>query len=125
MSIKSNRNNSRATLAVVLIVVGGLWLLRQLGIYVDFPYFDLDDFFRPFRNVLHNFWHFIFSWPMLLIIIGLIMLAGRRSYGGVVLIVIGGFFLLPKIFFMPGLSATLLLPIILIGIGVAIVVRII
>ena len=57
-------------------------------------------------------------------IVGIILLAGKRS-GGIVLLIIGAVFLLPKLFFIHGITITLLLPLILIGIGVAMVARLI
>lgn len=123
MNTKSD-NNSKSILAIILIVIGGLWLLRQIGVYSEFPIFHIGEVFAPFRQALHGFWHFIFSWPILLIIIGLVLLAGKRSTPGIVLIVIGGLFLLPKIFTIPGLTATIVLPLVLIGIGVALIAKI-
>jgi hypothetical protein len=123
MSNESNKN-SKSVLAILLIVFGGLWLLRQLGIYFDFPHFHFNELIFPIRNAFHNVWHFVFSWPIILIIIGLALLAGKRSTGGLVLIIIGGLFLLPKIFIIPGFTAALIFPIVLIGIGVALIARI-
>jgi hypothetical protein len=59
---------------------------------------------------------------MILIIVGLILLAGKRS-GGVVLIIVGGFFILPKIFVLPGLTISFLIPVILVALGVAMVAK--
>lgn len=39
----------------------------------------------------------IFSWPMILIFIGVVNLFKRHTYSGIILIIIGGFFLLPRI----------------------------
>jgi hypothetical protein len=60
---------------------------------------------------------------MILLIIGLILLAGKRS-SGIVLIIVGGIFLIPKIFYLPGLTISFLLPVLLIGFGVALVARV-
>ena len=122
MSEKTNKN-SNIVLAVILIVIGGLWLLRQMGIYIDFPRIHLHDLFFPIRNLFRDFWHFVFSWQIILIVIGLILLAGKRSTGGLVLIIIGGLFLLPEIFYIPGFTAALILPVVLIGVGVALIAK--
>ncbi len=46
--------------------------------------------------------HIIFSWPMILVAIGLLQVSSRESiFTGIILILIGGFFLLPRLFFMP------------------------
>ena len=123
MEMEKQNSNSRVVLAVVLIIFGSLWLLRKIGFYIEFPNIDFGQIFYPFRQVFHWVGHVVFSWPMILIIIGLILTAGKRS-SGIVLIVVGGVFLIPKIFFMPGLTISFLFPVILIGFGVAMVARI-
>ena len=123
MENKPQKDNSRTVLALVLIGIGMIWVLRRIGIYYHFPEIYWNHLFFPFREVFHNVGHFIFSWPMLLIIIGLIFLAGRRS-SGIVLIVIGGLFLLPRMFFFPHFTISLILPVLLIGVGVAMVARV-
>jgi hypothetical protein len=123
MEREPKENNSKVVLAVFLIVIGTLWLLKKVGFYFEFPRVYFENIFYPFKQVFHWLTHFIFSWPMILIIIGIVLMAGRRS-AGIVLIVVGGIFLLPKIFFLPGLTISFLLPVVLIGIGVALVARI-
>lgn len=117
------KNNSRVVLAVILIVIGSLWLLRKIGFYIEFPHIDFGQIFYPFRQVFRWIGHVVFSWPMILLIIGLILLAGKRS-SGIVLIVVGAIFLIPKIFYLPGLTISFLLPVLLIGFGVALVARV-
>ncbi|MBN1821089.1 MAG: hypothetical protein JXR31_12395 [Prolixibacteraceae bacterium] len=119
------KNNSKGLLAFILIFVGAIWLIRQLGIYNYFPDLHIYNIFHPMQNVLHKIWHLVFSWPVILIIIGLILLAGKRSSGGLILIIIGGLFLLPKIFILPGITAVLIFPFVLIGLGVALIAKII
>ncbi len=123
MEVEKQNNNSRVVLAVILIVIGSLWLLRKIGFYIEFPDINFGQIFYPFRQVFHWIGHVVFSWPMILIIIGLILMAGKRS-PGIVLIIVGGVFLIPKIFFMQGLTISFLLPVLLIGFGVAMVARI-
>jgi len=118
-----SENNSKNVLAIVLIVIGGLWLLHHVGLSFRFP--DFHNLIFPFRNAFHDFWHFIFSWPVLLIIIGLILLAGKRSTSGLVLIIVGGVFLIPRIFIIPGLTTALIIPLVLVGIGILLIARII
>jgi predicted membrane protein len=69
-------------LGVVLIMVGAALILKNIGI---FPYFIE---------------RIIFSWQMLLIAIGLIIIVGssKDKTGGVILMAVGSFFLIPKIF---------------------------
>ena len=118
------KDNSRIVLAIVLISIGTLWMLKRSGLYYDFPFFNLENLFYPFRQVFHRMGHFFISWQIILIIVGAILLAGKRS-GGLILIIIGAVFILPKIFFFSGLTLTLLVPMVLIGVGVAIVAKLI
>lgn len=120
---KEKRNdNSRLVLAFLLIGVGVIWILRRIGFYIDIPTLHWHKIFEPFWFVMHRFGHFIFSWQMILIIIGLILLAGKRT-AGFVFILVGGIFILPKIFFFPWLSVSFLIPLVLIGVGIAIVAK--
>ncbi len=122
MKNESRNNNSKIIFAYVLIAVGVFWILRKLGIYYEFPQFILENIFYPIRHIFSSIGHIIFSLPMILIIIGGVLLAGKRSIG-LVFLIVGGIFILPKLFFIPGITISLLLPVLLIGIGVAMVAR--
>ncbi|MFW5755980.1 MAG: LiaF transmembrane domain-containing protein [Tangfeifania sp.] len=115
-------DNSRIILAFVLIAVGGLWLLRKMGFYIDFPAIHLHEIFFPVRNFFSGWGNFLFSWQMVFIVIGLLLLAGKRSVG-LILIIIGGIFLIPKILFFPPLTISFLLPALLIGAGIIMIAR--
>ena len=116
------RSNSRETLALVLIGIGLLLIFKRTGVFHHFPFFHLDTIFAPIRNLFHNLGHFIFSWPMVLIVVGLVLMAGKRS-GGLVLLIIGAIFILPKVFFFSVGTIFILFPILLIGLGIALVAR--
>jgi hypothetical protein len=122
MESKPQNNNSKVVLAWVLIGIGIIWLLRKIGLYFDFPHFYFQNIFFPFKNIFHDVTHFLFSWQMVLIMVGLLLLAGRRSTG-IVLIVIGGIFLLPKFLILPGLTFSMFFPVLLVGLGVALIAR--
>ncbi len=121
MENKKENDNSRLVFAIVLIAIGLLWILRKLGLYFNF-HISISELLFPIKSLIHSLPPFIFSWPMILIIVGLILLAGKRS-GGVVLIIVGGFFILPKIFVLPGLTISFLIPVTLIALGVAMVAK--
>ena len=73
--------NNRAIIGVVLVLVGLFLVMRNTGIFPDF----ID--------------HVIFSWPMLLVAIGLVMTLGAsEKTSGVIVMAVGGFFLIPMIF---------------------------
>ncbi len=117
------KDNSRETIALVLIGIGLFWLVKQSGAFFFFPEFHLPNIFAPMRNLFHGISHFIFSWPMILIVVGLILMSGKRS-GGLVLLIIGAIFILPKIFVLSIGALFILFPLILIGLGIALIARI-
>lgn len=97
-------NNSKTWLGIVLVVLGGYFLLRNL---------DLIPYFIPY---------YFFGWEMILIVIGGAMLTTGRKEGFIFLI-IGGVFLLPDIFYLPRFRIRDWWPIVLIIIGVSIFLR--
>ncbi len=73
--------NNRAIIGLILVLVGLFLVLRNTGFFPDF----ID--------------HVVFSWPMLLVAIGLIMTLGStEKTAGVIVMAVGGFFLIPMIF---------------------------
>ncbi|HPF52911.1 MAG TPA: hypothetical protein PK335_15125 [Draconibacterium sp.] len=117
-----DRDQSRKVLAIFLIVIGFLWIARQSGIFYGFPFFHINHIFAPVGRIFGSMGHLIFSWPMILILVGVVLMAGKRS-AGLVLLVIGGIFLLPKLFLFSG-AVILFFPLVLIAVGIAIVARI-
>ena len=81
---KGNTNyagTSRVLIGVLLILAGVFLVLRNMDF---FPYF-ID--------------HVIFSWQMLLVAIGLVMSVGRADKtAGLIIMAVGGFFLIPLLF---------------------------
>lgn len=114
--------NSRTVLAFLLIGVGLAWLIQRMGVYIDFPGLHWPHFFFPFRHLFNIWGGFHLSWQVVFIVVGLILLAGKRSFG-VVLIVLGGLFLAPKILLFPHLTLSFLLPVLLIISGVILIAR--
>jgi len=113
------KNNSQLVLAIVLIALGFAWLIHKATPFLNLINIQLKTLLFPFRQLFTDWGHFIFSWQVILIVTGLILLAGKRSFG-VVLIVLGGLFLL-----IPHLTVSFLIPFILISIGLALIARII
>jgi predicted membrane protein len=74
--------NNRAVIGVVLVLVGLFLVMRNTGIFPSF----ID--------------HVIFSWPMLLVTIGLVITlgSGGNKTSGIIVMAVGGFFLIPHIF---------------------------
>jgi predicted membrane protein len=91
----------------VIVILAGLLLLA----------FNFDILSGDFRHV-------IFSWQMLLIVIGLVSLFTSESRTpGLILVFIGGFFIIPEIFDFHISFIKLFWPLLLIGIGVLILFR--
>jgi predicted membrane protein len=74
--------NNRAIIGVILVLVGLFLVMRNTG------------FFPGFID------HIIFSWPMLLVTIGLVITIGSSGgkTSGIIVMAVGAFFLLPHIF---------------------------
>lgn len=98
-----NHSEGRVWAALILIAVGGVLVLRQMGL--PLPYW-------------------LFSWPMILIVIGLFIgfRHGFKGGGWIVMILIGSFFLLDD--FVPEFSLhRFVWPFIIIFIGIMILIR--
>lgn len=74
--------SNRAIIGVILVLLGLALVMRNTGIFPSF----ID--------------HVIFSWPMLLVTIGLIITLGSAGSktSGIIIMAVGAFFLIPKIF---------------------------
>jgi len=73
--------SNRTIIGVILVLVGLFLVMRNTGIFPDF----ID--------------YIVFSWPMLLVAIGLVMTLGAsEKTSGVIVMAVGGFFLIPMIF---------------------------
>ncbi len=75
-------SNNRAIVGVLLVLIGLFLVLRNTG------------FFPGFID------HIIFSWPMLLLAIGLVITIGSSGSktSGIIVMAVGAFFLIPHIF---------------------------
>lgn len=73
--------SNRVFIGVILVIAGLFLVIRNTGFFPDF-----------IDNV-------IFSWPMLLVAIGLVMTLGAsEKTAGVIIMAVGGFFMIPLIF---------------------------
>ena len=116
------KDNTRLILALVIIGIGFIWLLQKASsaFNISIPWFTHHLFtFRPMFMTLGNI---IFSWQLILILVGIILLAGRRS-SGIVLIILGGLFLIPKLLVFPIHTIPFLIPLVLIAVGVILIVK--
>ena len=111
MESNSQSSNPRAVkkyaFGVVIILAGLVLLSYNFGI------------------ITHGWKNIIFSWQMLLIVIGVVSLLSRENWvPGVILVSVGGFFLLPKLFFLPDNFVHNFWPLVLIGAGFLIIFRV-
>jgi len=73
--------SNRSLIGVILVIAGLFLVIRNTGFFPDF-----------IDNV-------IFSWPMLLVAIGLVMTLGAtEKTAGIIVMAVGGFFMIPLIF---------------------------
>lgn len=97
-------SNKRLLFGLFLIALGGFWMLVKL-------------------NLIPPLWaDMLISWQMLLIGIGVFSLIGGNRTAGLVLIVIGGFFLIPEIMSIPYQLRRIGWPLLIIGVGVVLLV---
>ncbi len=101
---RGSSSNKRILFGVFLIALGLFWILVKL-------------------NLIPKVWDdVLISWQMLLIGIGIFSLIGGNRTAGTILIVIGGFFLLPEVMTIPYELRRIGWPLLIIGIGVALLI---
>ena len=97
--------SNRPLIGVILVLVGLFLVMRNTGVFPEF----ID--------------HIVFSWPMLLVAIGLVMTLGAsEKTSGVIVMAVGGFFLIPMIFRETFHAYNLFWPSIFIIIGITFIV---
>lgn len=102
----SNYMLRKVLVGVFFLIVGVVIIGHSLGFFSSYLY------------------HLIISWQMLLIAIGILnILSVRHSLSGVILVVIGGVFLLPRILILPFSIVHLTFPIVLVAVGLFLIVR--
>jgi len=98
------RHQFKTMLVGILIVSFGLlYMLRNMGM------------------INHSTWHMIFSWPMLLVVLGVVNLAERKFSWGVLLLAVGVVFLADRYYDLPYNLFTFFWPIIIIMVGVSLI----
>lgn len=106
MTKKRTPLHGRAILGIVLVLFGIAMIARSLDL---FPY-ELEDT--------------LFSWPMLLVVLGVIMVfTGGKNATGWILLFIGGFFMLPRITEISYSFHEIFWPVLFIAVGVLILIK--
>lgn len=116
------KDNTPLAVAFILIAIGLIWIFRQVNGFPFFHHINLHQFIFPFRHYTDGFVSFLFSWQMILIYTGMLLMAGRRS-SGIFLMVVGGVFLIPKLMHLSFFSLPFLIPAILITIGIVLILK--
>ncbi|MCE1197349.1 MAG: cell wall-active antibiotics response protein [Marinilabiliales bacterium] len=98
---RHHHGDSRVLLGLIFVAIGALLIFENLDLI---PY-DLS--------------HILISWPMLLIVIGVYNLTRKAGSAGIILIGIGTYFMLPRIFDLPDHFFRNFWPLILIIVGLA------
>ena len=112
--VNENQNrlrHSNKTIFGIVVIAAGLLLLGS-----------------NFNIISYKLHHLIFSWPMILIGIGTVsLIASENNRPGLILIAIGGYFLIPKLLYALGLdfidTNKMFFPMLLIAIGVIIIMK--
>ncbi len=101
-----NKQDKRLGVGIVFIFLGALFIFSNIGL------------------IPSTMKHYIFSWQMVLIIIGLFTLAKNKNRTtGLVLVSIGVFFILPGLFGIPRIGLGKLWPLLFVAVGAYILVR--
>ena len=119
---KEHRERRGSFLGTVLLILGILWILNEVGWLHGWPvWHSVQHSVINFGNIFH-FGAISVTWPLILLIVGLILIAGRR-FIGTVLIVLAILFFLPGGFIIPGILTVFFLPVILIILGIIVIAR--
>ena len=98
-------SNKRFYFGVILIAIGLIMILEKLNLIPE------------------SVSHVLLSWKMLLVGIGVLSLIAGNRTGGIILILIGGFFMIPELFDIPDELREIYKPLILVAIGAALLLR--
>ena len=108
-----HRKHSGSFLAYVLIIFGILWILKRSGWDINLP--GLSIFFELISNLPH--WISGMALPLLVILIGAVLLVGRKFIGALLLVLLL-LIVVPNFLIIPGILMILFIPLFLIIIGI-------
>ena len=117
-----HRRHSSPFWAYVLIIFGILWMMSKDGWDINLP--DVGGLFAG----IGNFFGSLFHWtsgamlPLLILFVGIVLIAGRRLFGALLLVLLLLIFL-PHFLILPGILMIAFLPVVLIIIGIIILTK--
>lgn len=83
--LRRTENSNRFIIGILLIIAGLILMLKKSAVLPE-----------PLDHFIDNI---IFSWQMLLVVIGVIVLTGSdNKTPGIIMIAVGGFFMIPELF---------------------------
>lgn len=113
------RKQGTSVFGIVLVVIGLYWLLKETGWSVHLPGLE------PIRDAAYSVVSFVRQHlgnllvPVLILTIGLVLISGRRQFGGLLLLLVLAVFLPGLI--LPGLFLLFTFPVLLILVGVLVI----
>jgi len=123
--MESHYENSRRSSpfwAYVLIIFGILWILNKSGWDVNLP--GVGALFAAFGSLFGHLtqWSAGINIPILLLILGILLIAGRRLFGALLLVLLI-MILIPHFLIIPGILMIVFFPVILIIIGIVVLTK--
>ena len=117
---EGKKNNGISLLGILLVVVGTLWFLKELHWLSDFFVWNnpIDQVVRVIQGIFNTAVASV-GLPAVLLVAGIILLAGRRLIG-TLLILMALLFFLPHLI-LPGIILVILFPVLLIIVGIIII----
>ena len=116
------RSSGGSFLGIVLLIIGLLWILKEIGWHIGLPGWDSVQYATgSFLNIFHvAAWSI--TWPVIILIVGFILLIGRRLIG-TILVLLALFLFLPHLIIIPGILAIVFFPVLLIVLGIILISR--
>jgi predicted membrane protein len=105
MENKKDKKDNRSFIGIIFLIIGLIWLGRNF------------DFIPPHISYI------LFSWQMLLVGIGILMIVSKKKHiGGLFMIGIGGVFLWDKIYPYSPVDWSIAWPVVLVFVGIALII---
>jgi hypothetical protein len=116
------RRHSGSFWAYVLIIFGILWILGKSGWDINLP--GIGDFFAGIGHFFSNIanWSIGATFPLLLLFIGIVLIAGRRFFGALLFVLLILIFI-PHFLIFPGILMIIFFPVLLIIIGIIVLTK--
>lgn len=116
------RRHSGSFWAYVLIIGGLLWIMSKSGWDIHLP--NIGGFFAGIGHFFGNManWSGGTILPLLVILAGIILIAGRRFFGALFLVILI-MILVPHFLIIPGILMVFFFPVLLIIIGIIILTK--